>query len=233
MSMTKVLIIEDEPLIAQDLELTLSLAGFDIIGPYNFVPENINEIISRKPDLALMDINLNDKKDGIDLALQFQNKFPIIFVTSYYDQPTLKRVEAVKPYAYILKPYQEEEVLMNVKLALSKQLAKPVEQKEEHLQIKVGAKSVLVTIPTIAVLKADSNYTQVILKNGNEYCISQTLKVIHEKLDQSFFIRVHKSYVINSAFIEGFSNNKILLRGITIPVGRTYKKDLHKHLSLS
>ncbi len=228
--MAKILIIEDEPLIAEDLQITLEQANFEIIGPYHSGPDDLREIIDLKPDLALLDINLNTAVDGVDIAKHLSPHFPIIFVTSYYDEQTLNRVLKVKPHGYIVKPYREEEILMNVRLALAKKTWE--RNQDPKISIKTGNKSTFIEKSEIAYLKAESNYTRIIMKNNKEYVVSQTLKIIQAKLCKLNFVRIHKSYVINSTIVQGISGGKILLVGTSIPIGRTYKDALKKHLGI-
>ncbi|WP_258100307.1 LytR/AlgR family response regulator transcription factor [Marinoscillum pacificum] len=230
--MKKILIVEDEPMIAQDLMLTVKEAGYSVVGPCDRAERALELYQSEKPSLALLDINIHGSKDGIELAELISGQIPFIFITSYYDEATLKRVEKVNAQAYILKPFRDEEVLMNIRLAFAKQQTQPANPNQVNLLIRSGANSVAICPSDVVYARGEDNYTRVVLRNKEQHVISQTLKAFQEKLDDQF-CRVHKSYVINSALIEGISSRKVLVQGNEIPLGRSYKAAFMDSLNLS
>ncbi|MEQ8575273.1 MAG: response regulator, partial [Fulvivirga sp.] len=102
-----VLIVEDEPLIADDLLYHLEDIGISTIEVALKYEEALEKIQNTQFDLALLDVNLSGNRDGIDLAnfIKRQQSLPFIFITSYYDQDTLNRAKETDPLAYILKPF--------------------------------------------------------------------------------------------------------------------------------
>jgi len=120
--MARILIVEDEPVIAFDLKMSLVNLEHQVCGIAYFGEDAIKMSEEQNPDLVLMDIKLSEEMDGIEAAEKIQNDFniPVIFVTAYADKDTIERVKKVNPYGYFLKPYDDKELQVNLSLALSK-----------------------------------------------------------------------------------------------------------------
>src|SRR5690348_12950127 len=103
----KIGIVEDELIIAEKIKLLLEGMGYLICEPVSSYDEALAMIEKEKPDMLLLDINLNDKKDGIDLAEQVnrQHRIPFIFLTANSDRATIERAKKVNPNAYLVKPF--------------------------------------------------------------------------------------------------------------------------------
>jgi len=112
MNQLKVLVVEDENIIAMDIQYTLRRFGYDVCGVVSTGEESIESAFRTNPDLILMDIKLRGKMDGIYAAKQIQSKFniPVIYLTAYGDESTLNRVDRTKPFGYINKPFEEIEL---------------------------------------------------------------------------------------------------------------------------
>ncbi len=120
MEKTKVLIVEDEAIIAADLEMIMESMSFQVVGISDNSDEALDMISTRKPDLILLDINIYGERDGIELAeiIRETTKKPFIFITSYADKKTLDRAKHTLPYGYILKPFNERELKATIEIAL-------------------------------------------------------------------------------------------------------------------
>jgi len=116
----KILIIEDEMIIAADISVQLTKRGYQVIGMYPTAEEAILSIHSNQPDLILMDIVLDGKIDGIQAAQEISKiaEIPIIFLTSNTDNSTFQRALATKPFGFISKPFRIGELERTIKLAL-------------------------------------------------------------------------------------------------------------------
>jgi len=112
MSKKKILVVEDERLIAEDIKRTLLYLGYDALTLVASGEEAISQARSNLPDLALMDIMLEGEMNGIEAAEVIFNELniPIIFLTAYSQNNTLKDATAAEPYGYILKPFEEREL---------------------------------------------------------------------------------------------------------------------------
>lgn len=116
----RILIVEDELIVAKDLQKTLEALGYEVAGMAASGPEAMEKVEELKPDLILMDIILKGEVNGIDTAREARQirDIPVIFLTAYGDQETLERVKSVNPFGYILKPYEEQELHTAIEVAL-------------------------------------------------------------------------------------------------------------------
>jgi DNA-binding NarL/FixJ family response regulator len=105
--MANILIVEDEPIVAQEMALTLSDAGHQIIGIANDGPTAVKHALATNPELVLMDINLANNSDGVETAklMQSQASVPVVFVSANLDPNTRQRAAAANPVGYLVKPY--------------------------------------------------------------------------------------------------------------------------------
>lgn len=119
---TKILVVEDEILVALDIKNSLIKFGFDVIGITVNYDETISFIQKFTPDIILMDIHLENSKDGICIVEDMQKikNIPIIYLTAYYDEKTVNRAIQTNPISYLLKPFNREELKSTIMLAMFK-----------------------------------------------------------------------------------------------------------------
>ena len=120
MSQKKILIVEDESIIAEDISDSLISLGYRITGMVYSGEEAIEAAAKCRPDLVLMDVNLQGEIDGITAAAEIRSRFqiPVVYLTAYADENTLRRVNATKPFGYIVKPFEEKNLHTTIQLAL-------------------------------------------------------------------------------------------------------------------
>jgi len=118
----KILIIEDEPLIALQLKTFLSRKKFDVVGCCDGFSEAHDLFTAHRPEIIISDIRLKDDESGIDIInkLRKSGNFEVLFLTSFSDQNTLKKAFAAKPFYYITKPFKEIDLYTAVMLCTSK-----------------------------------------------------------------------------------------------------------------
>ncbi len=122
MTKKRILIVEDEGIVAKNMEKILSGLGYGIAGIAYAGPEAVQRAKEAKPDLVLMDIVLRGEMDGIEAAEQIRkiSEIPIIYLTAYADGEILKRAGITEPYGYILKPFRERELHAAIEIAFYK-----------------------------------------------------------------------------------------------------------------
>lgn len=122
MSEVKILIVEDERILALGLKKKLEKLGFKVTDAVSTGEDAIESVKADKPDLILMDIVLKGEMDGIEAAKLIINlhNIPIIYLTAYADDKTIERAVKTYPYGYLMKPYQERELKANIDMALHK-----------------------------------------------------------------------------------------------------------------
>lgn len=225
----KITIVEDDPLIALDLQEVLEEHGYEILGVYHSGEKALEEI-NAKTDLALLDINLEGLMNGIELGLELKKKkIPVIFITSYYDEKILMKAKDADPMAYIIKPFEEHDVIANIKLAMSKMSndgtqKTQAEDQEKPVFVKANSKMVRIIPEDIQYIEAYDIYSNIFI-DGKRITVSHTLKNIHEILNFPFLIRVHRSFIININKVKSICDDEIMIDDYRVPIGRTYKKE--------
>jgi signal transduction histidine kinase len=120
--MEKVLIVEDETIIAMALEHHVRRMGYDVIGPVATGDAALKEAGDYQPDIVLMDIRIQGDKDGIETAGAIRARFntPVIYLTAHADERTIQRAKVTEPLGYLVKPLREHELQAAITVALHK-----------------------------------------------------------------------------------------------------------------
>ncbi|SNQ59916.1 response regulator [Candidatus Methanoperedens nitratireducens] len=122
MTEKQILIVEDEIIVAEDIRRSAQHMGYAVLSMASSGDEAIKKAQELNPDLVLMDIMLNGKMDGIRAAEQIRSRFniPVIYLTAYSDEETLERAKITEPFGYVIKPFKERELHINIEIALYK-----------------------------------------------------------------------------------------------------------------
>ncbi len=125
MTAIKVLIVEDEPIIARNIAMYLRNHDYEVAGIAHDYEEAIYLLKRHPPDFAILDVNLESEKDGIDLANLINNQYfiPFVYLTSYSDKDTLDRAKKTNPYGYLVKPFNEQTLFTTIEIALANHAA--------------------------------------------------------------------------------------------------------------
>jgi diguanylate cyclase (GGDEF)-like protein/PAS domain S-box-containing protein len=118
----RVLIVEDEALIAEELYERLTRLGMHVVGSVDSADLAVYTAAHARPDLVMMDIRLRGERDGVDAAAEIQRDgdVPVVYVTSHADRTTLDRAMHTAPFGYVLKPFREQELLVAIEMAVSR-----------------------------------------------------------------------------------------------------------------
>ena len=134
MGKAKILIVEDERLVARDIENSLKNLGFDVCASVPSGEGAIDKIEGQKPDLVLMDIMLKGEMNGTGAAEQIRSRFdiPVIYLTAYADEEVLERAKKTGPFGYIIKPFEEKDLNTAIEIALYKhKMEKELKESED------------------------------------------------------------------------------------------------------
>ena len=117
-----ILIVEDEALVARDIQSRLKNLGHRVVGVAHNPKQALDKAAEHKPDLLLCDINLKGEMDGIDVAKQITANLdiPVVFLTAYSDPGTIAKAKSASPYGYILKPVENPDLQIAIELAMHK-----------------------------------------------------------------------------------------------------------------
>jgi two-component system, cell cycle sensor histidine kinase and response regulator CckA len=136
MSKASILVVEDEFITAESLRDQLETLGYNVSGIVASGQRAIEEAESKRPDLVLMDIVLQNEMDGIEAAKQISSRFdiPFIYLTAYSDESIVERAKITKPSGYLIKPFVDRELQISIELALYKHaMDKHSKENEEQL----------------------------------------------------------------------------------------------------
>ena len=122
MSKARIFIVEGEAIVAEDMEMILGEMGYDVVGRASSAEDAVQKAMERRPDLILMDIDLRGERNGIDASREIKEKMdvPVLFLTAHADSAFVDQAKSVEPYAYIVKPFHERQLLASIEMALHK-----------------------------------------------------------------------------------------------------------------
>jgi DNA-binding LytR/AlgR family response regulator len=243
--MKKIFIVEDESIVAKDIQDSLIKLGYEVSGIANNSKDAYTKIIELNPDLILMDIMIKGDETGIDLSnkLKLSVNIPILFLTAYADEATLSKAKLSEPYAYIIKPFKEIDLLSSIEVAMHKHnkdkelkaerdfLYQLVENKSSNdsslIFVKTGGRLVKVALNEILYVEALKDYV-IINTVSSRYTIHSTMKDIEKKLGSADFVRVHRSFIARLDKIQSIDSQSVILENNkkTLPVGGSYKDDV-------
>lgn len=136
MNSKKILIVEDENIVARDIAYSLKGLGYEISGVARCAEDAVETARANSPDLILMDIMLKGEKDGVDAAQEVRQTMdvPVVYLTACADEKTLNRAKTTEPFGYILKPFEEKELQTAVEMAIFRhQLERQLKENKEWL----------------------------------------------------------------------------------------------------
>jgi DNA-binding LytR/AlgR family response regulator len=222
-----ILIVEDELLIAELLKELLQDLNNTVVGIVKTYDAAV-EVLRKKPeiDLVMLDINLNDHKNGIDLAryIEAQHAIPFIFLTSYSDQKTVEEAAELQPHAYLIKPFTQNDLFISLSL-----LKNRTKTNEKHVVIKDGFVTYRIRLKDILWIKSETIYIEIVTRTKKYLVRNSLLRFLEEYPDEQLF-RAHKSYVVNLSCIEAVNAQHLIINGTQIPISRNSKKELQKRL---
>lgn len=236
----KILIVEDEAIIAEDLRFSLEELGYEVAGVCANYEDAIKTIEDTSPDFAIFDIILEGPRDGIALAAEVKEKYniPFVFLTSHADKDTVRRAKAVQPNGYLVKPFEEEDLFSTIEIALANfasktevDSAKANDTKNHSLAVKDSMfvrdkyAYIKITFKDILYIAADGNYIK-IHTSKSTHMIRGTLKETMEVLPKPQFFRVHRSFIVNVSHIQSIHPNALVIEEQEIPVQKELRDGL-------
>jgi PAS domain S-box-containing protein len=217
MSNSRILIVEDEGIIAKDIQSTLNRSGYSVIGIASSGEEAIKKAMEIHPDLVLMDIVLEGAMDGVEAAEHIRDHFdiPVVYLTAYSDDTTLQRAKITEPFGYILKPFQEIELYTTIEMALYKHtMQRKLKENEQWLAttLKSIGDAVIAT-DTGKLITFMNPVAEALTGWKQEEAIGKPLKdvfkIINEKTGKQADDPVAK--VLMEGVIVGLANHTVLI----------------------
>lgn len=213
-----ILILEDEALIANHLKRLLeknnytALVALDLSTAYQHLKEGV--------DLALVDMNLQDKTTGIELGQKLMEEYhiPFIYITANEEPSLMHKALETSPSSYLTKPFNTMDVLASVKLAL-KNKPKP----EEMIQVQDGSSTIRFRKQDLKYALTDGNYIKLVT-GDKHHLVRNTMDHLLESLVSDDFYRIHRTSLVNLRFVESFSTNQVSIDQQKLPLARSRKK---------
>jgi PAS domain S-box-containing protein len=225
----KILVVEDESIVAMDIKHRLESMGYLVPAITSSGEEAVEKAAETIPDLVLMDIVLKGEMDGIDAAQQIKDSLdiPVVYLTAYSDERTLKRAKITGPFGYIIKPFEDRELHSAIEVALYKH--------EMESKLKENEKWLSTTLESIgdAVITTDKDgfitfmnpIAQMLTEWEQEEALGNPLgsvfKTINEETGDSIEIPVNE--VLQKGSITNIKDHTVLItkNGTRIPIDDT------------
>ena len=238
MNNLKIGIIEDDLLIAESIVEMLKQCGYKTSTPARSYSEAIAMIEQEAPDLLLIDIMLDGQLDGINLAKKVREEYytPFIFITANSDHATVQRAKDVRPYAYLIKPFNERDLYSTIEIALSafnfetQREEKTVKDRpafDDFIFIKEHKLFHKVMLNEILHIESENVYLNVFTEKRT-YLVRSKLNDFIGSFTNPDFFRVHRSHAINIKHLQSVNSLSVTVGGREIPLQNAYKQDLLK-----
>ncbi|MEM7369015.1 MAG: response regulator [Bacteroidota bacterium] len=227
----RILIVEDEILIADTLQRYIHRKGWEVVGIASSYEEATYLYSMESPDLVLLDIQLDGRKTGIDVGQFIQqqvNEAPFIFLTSQYDKRTIDLVKNTFPAGYLSKPLRASNLYAGIEIALHK--SETQEEDSSMIQLCDGATNHLVAINDIITLEAHHVYVEVLLEGSKRIVQRSSLRELLQQLPRTQFVQTHRSYAVNVNHVNHWDMQNIYLNNHIIPISRTRRKAVFRSL---
>ena len=239
----RILLIEDEAVLALDLSDLLQAEGYVVVGIADNGPQALALYQAHPVDLVLCDIRIQGPWDGIETVTRLGDgqPVPVIYVSAYSDPAMRERALQTLPAAYLLKPVTPDSLRVAIELALYTLSSRanaagpasgavagvvspePVLRLGDTIFIRHNYRFVRVPLADILLLQADNNHTLVVTET-QKYALRLTLGNLLDRLTSRQLVRVHRSYAVNLGRVSSFTEQEITLLDQTVPISRHYRE---------
>jgi DNA-binding LytR/AlgR family response regulator len=234
----RVLIVEDSAAAAEAIEITLQKHSLTVVAICHSGEDAVNTFKTKDIDLVLMDIELEGDMDGIEAAsgMLRHRPVPIIYLTGHVDDKHVKRAMNTYPANYLSKPYDEAGLVRAVEIAFNNAYTPgksrhEASSRDEVFVLTESQQFERVYVNDVLYLKAARSYCDVVTEK-HTYTVCSSMNHVQEKFANGEFIRVHKSYVVNSKRITRLVGNVIFVNDTEVKLGKEYREELMSVLKL-
>jgi len=237
----KILIVEDNVIIADDMQSMLEEIGYEIVDNVIVYEQAVEVLKTNQVDLVLIDIILASDKTGIDLGKHIRDSYniPFIFVTSNSDRATVENAKTVQPNGYLVKPFEQQDLYTSIEIALSNfdydsksagpessdqgEKSSPNSVLKDSIFVKKQHLYYRIPFGDIQFIKADNVYLEVNTVD-KKFLVRSPLKDYLQKLPRNKFYRAHKSYIVNVDHIDAVNSKDIMINNTLIPISKDFKE---------
>lgn len=239
--MFKILVVEDELIIGAHISTVLRENDYEVPEVVQRGEDVPGMIASEQPNLIIMDIQLAGQLDGIETAkiISQTSRIPVIFLTSNTDTATFERSKEAYPYAFLSKPFNQENLLRTIEVINNRlHYAEGKVNREDvalelldRIFVKDKEKMVRINVADILYVNAERNYCSIVTAE-KKYMLSVNLKTFESKASSASFVRIHRSYLVNLFKIDQLDDNYVFFNNESLPISKSYKKELTSKLKL-
>ncbi|MBC8457832.1 MAG: response regulator [Deltaproteobacteria bacterium] len=222
MAKIQILVVEDETIVAADIQEILQDLGYAVCAVVSSGEEAVKKAEENNPDLVLMDIVLKGEVNGIEAAGEIRSRFniPVVYLTAYADEEMLERAKITEPYGYILKPYEDRELHSTVEIALYKsQMEKKLKESEEWLSTTLESiGDAVIAVDTKSCVTFMNPVAQFLTGRNQGDTVGSPLKDIFNFINGETDNPVTR--VIREGIDVGLANHTVLITkdGTTLPI---------------
>lgn len=218
----KILIVEDEVIVRESIKEMLQELGYKVMGAVGSKEKALDLFNTVAFDLVLLDINLDGKSEGIELAEHLQKEGKsFLFLTSYSDPGTIAQSKKTAPAAFLLKPFTIDDLFATIEIARIH--INPSD--ENHLWVKDGHDKIKIPFDEIQYIQSANVYVE-IHTTTKKHLQREPMAELLKKLPDYFF-QIHRSYAVNSRFVTGVSSRYVYINDLEFPLSKS-RKDVIK-----
>jgi DNA-binding LytR/AlgR family response regulator len=230
-------IVEDEAIIALDLKKLMQACGCTVLFQAHNVLTARMHLAKYTPDLLFLDIQLNDKPDGIMLAKELPENVKHVFITSFSDKASIIQATETAPVGYITKPYKEADIFAIINLFINgaryNEIQYPQINTQEFLIVPDKGKKRKIFTDEIIYIEAWGNYVKIFLQTNECILYKISVRKLLPLLNPDKFIRIHRKTIANCTKLERADFQHVYIGQQRFAVGRNYTKEVKKHFKTS
>jgi DNA-binding LytR/AlgR family response regulator len=223
----KILIIEDDAFISEQLAMIITELGYDVTDITDDAKSAITSLMSNPPDMAIVDIKMHGELQGFKVA-EFINsdvKIPFIFLTSFSDESIVNEAATHLPSAYLLKPFSKKEIFSTLKVVLRRK-----DLTIDKALIKSGYGTKYISPNDILYLKSDDKYVEVHTKKETIIYRGKLTELI-EELHFERIVQVHRSYAVNLSEVTEFMPTCLIIADEAIPTSKKFDEIVKEYIT--
>ncbi|MGB3799827.1 MAG: response regulator transcription factor [Lewinella sp.] len=227
----RILLLEDEFIIADTLVRQLERNRHTVVGQAISYKEAVDLYHSTQPDLALLDIRVAGDKTGVDFAHYLRDQqpaIPFVFLTSQVDISHLEQVKATLPAGCLSKPIQLKSLLATIEVAMFNHLSRPMTDKV--VTLRDGRASHRVPLNSIEYVEADHVYVRVYLTDSSSLVLRNTLSDLVSELGEKTLVQTHRSYAVNPDKVTRYDRDYVYVRDKQVPISRARRQSVIERL---
>ncbi len=215
-----ILILEDMRLTAEDIAACLEVAGYGVTDIVKSGTEAIASVQKNPPDLAILDIKVQGDLSGIEIAERICaiKSIPIVYLTAFSDLTTLERAKQTNPASFLTKPFRERELQIAVELALHN-----FSDSSDEIIIKENHQAIKLNLKEVKWVEADGSYVDIHTRQ-RKMRVAMNMLRFSELAEGSSLLRVHRSFMVNIAFVSDYDADHLWIDGKKLPVSKSKSK---------